>query len=312
MDAGLVFDVILAFSLVVLCLFTLAQDTPGEAVVQLMIFGLLLALAWVRLHAPDLALTEAAIGSGVTGALLLAALRKLVADRVYPCTVPAVYRISATLGCSALGFWLSWVLIQAWPHPAGLGEQVRARLPESGTENPVTAVILNFRGYDTLLEIGVLWVAALSVYTLSGPAKGSPLRPPGPIFRFYLRWMTPIFWLVVPYMVWIGGRAPGGAFQAGALLSGLGALTLMGSSPWPLRLRRRVVRWSLSLGFGIFLIAAAWMWQEGNLLHYPPGQAKGWILLIEVACTLSIGICLTVVFAGCAGWLREEKEEGNP
>ncbi|MEM7012182.1 MAG: hydrogenase subunit MbhD domain-containing protein, partial [Verrucomicrobiota bacterium] len=36
-------------------------------------FGLIMAIAWLRLHAPDIALAEAAVGAGVTGALLLAA-----------------------------------------------------------------------------------------------------------------------------------------------------------------------------------------------------------------------------------------------
>ena len=40
-------------------------------------FGLLMSLAWVRLDAPDIALAEAAIGAGLTGALLLAALARL-------------------------------------------------------------------------------------------------------------------------------------------------------------------------------------------------------------------------------------------
>jgi hypothetical protein len=42
-----------------------------QAVVLFIAFGLLVALAWVRLSAPDIALAEAAIGAGITGALLL-------------------------------------------------------------------------------------------------------------------------------------------------------------------------------------------------------------------------------------------------
>jgi uncharacterized MnhB-related membrane protein len=48
-----------------------------RGVVQFIALGLVLAIAWVRLQAPDLALAEAAIGSGVTGALLLAALVRM-------------------------------------------------------------------------------------------------------------------------------------------------------------------------------------------------------------------------------------------
>ena len=42
-----------------------------------MAFGMLLALAWMRLQAPDVALAEAAIGAGLTGALLMAAVARL-------------------------------------------------------------------------------------------------------------------------------------------------------------------------------------------------------------------------------------------
>ena len=46
-----------------------------RSVVWFLAYGLFMALAWVRLGAADVALAEAAIGAGVTGALLLAAAR---------------------------------------------------------------------------------------------------------------------------------------------------------------------------------------------------------------------------------------------
>lgn len=42
-----------------------------QAVVLFIVFGLFMSLVWVRLRAPDIALAEAAIGAGLTGALLL-------------------------------------------------------------------------------------------------------------------------------------------------------------------------------------------------------------------------------------------------
>ena len=48
-----------------------------RAVVLFIAFGLILSLVWVRLDAPDIALAEAAIGAGLTGALLLSALARL-------------------------------------------------------------------------------------------------------------------------------------------------------------------------------------------------------------------------------------------
>lgn len=48
-----------------------------EAVVLFVAFGLTLSLAWVRLDATDLALAEAALGAGLTGALFMHARQRL-------------------------------------------------------------------------------------------------------------------------------------------------------------------------------------------------------------------------------------------
>ena len=55
----------------------LASPDLFRAVVLFISFGLVLSLVWVRLDAPDIALAEAAIGAGLTGALLLSALARL-------------------------------------------------------------------------------------------------------------------------------------------------------------------------------------------------------------------------------------------
>jgi uncharacterized MnhB-related membrane protein len=79
-----VLDAGLALMLVVTALWCLAARALFRAVVVFVSFGLLLALAWARLGAPDLAIAEAAIGAGVTGALLLDALGALARDREPP------------------------------------------------------------------------------------------------------------------------------------------------------------------------------------------------------------------------------------
>ena len=71
------FDAVLGFALLSLAWLALASPELFRAIVLFIAFGLLMALAWVRLNAPDIALAEAAIGAGLTGALLLAALARL-------------------------------------------------------------------------------------------------------------------------------------------------------------------------------------------------------------------------------------------
>lgn len=70
-------DAVLAVAIVGLAAGALSVRSLFTGVVLFIAMGLLLALAWVRLSAPDLALAEAAIGAGLAGALLLAAVRRL-------------------------------------------------------------------------------------------------------------------------------------------------------------------------------------------------------------------------------------------
>ncbi len=66
-----IFDLLLGGALIWLARQVLGTRELFKAVVLFIAFGLLMALAWVRLQAPDIALAEAAIGTGLTGALLL-------------------------------------------------------------------------------------------------------------------------------------------------------------------------------------------------------------------------------------------------
>jgi uncharacterized MnhB-related membrane protein len=70
-------DGLLVLALVVTAVAALWSTNLFRAVVVFIAFGVLMAVAWVRLHAPDIALAEAAIGAGLTGVLLLDAVSHL-------------------------------------------------------------------------------------------------------------------------------------------------------------------------------------------------------------------------------------------
>ena len=71
------FDIFLVLTLLWLAWQLLATEDLFKAVVLFISFGLLMALAWVRLRAPDVALAEAALGAGLTGPLFLSALSRI-------------------------------------------------------------------------------------------------------------------------------------------------------------------------------------------------------------------------------------------
>ena len=73
----LAIDVLLATGALALAGLALAANKVFTGIVLFVSLGLLVTLIWARLGAWDVAIAEAAIGAGLTGALLLAAWRKL-------------------------------------------------------------------------------------------------------------------------------------------------------------------------------------------------------------------------------------------
>jgi uncharacterized MnhB-related membrane protein len=71
------FDLILIGILLLTAWMALTLADLYNAIIVFIAFGLLVALAWVRLNAPDVAMAEAAVGSGLTGALLLSSLASI-------------------------------------------------------------------------------------------------------------------------------------------------------------------------------------------------------------------------------------------
>lgn len=67
----LAFDILLALALIWSAVRALTVRDLFRAVILFIVFGLLMALVWARLDAPDIALAEAAIGAGLAGAMLL-------------------------------------------------------------------------------------------------------------------------------------------------------------------------------------------------------------------------------------------------
>jgi len=74
---AMAFDGVLALAILFLAWRLLRSPDLFRAVVLFISFGLMLSLAWIRLKAVDIALAEAAIGAGLTGALFLSSLAKM-------------------------------------------------------------------------------------------------------------------------------------------------------------------------------------------------------------------------------------------
>lgn len=201
------------------------------------------------------------------------------------------------LGVSAVTVILGWTVWKLPPFSDRMQNLVAAHLSISGVENPVTAVLLNFRGYDTLLEIGVLLLAAVGVLSLA-PTSVFPAEPEPAQIQILLLRLLPFIVLVGAYLVWIGKYAPGGAFQAGAVLAAGGVL-LVTSAVRLNHIAIKSIPIGLSIGLLTFLaVALATMVGGSNFLQYPLPWASTLILVIEATATISIAAILTILFIG--------------
>ena len=72
----MLFECILLLMLIVIALASLLQKKLLTSVILYSGFGLVLSVVWMLLQAPDLAITEAAVGAGVTGVLFFLTLKK--------------------------------------------------------------------------------------------------------------------------------------------------------------------------------------------------------------------------------------------
>ncbi|MBZ0155999.1 MAG: DUF4040 domain-containing protein [Alphaproteobacteria bacterium] len=305
------FDALLVLILLWLAWSLLRSEDLFRAVILFIVFGLFMVIAWVRLDAPDIALAEAAIGAGLTGVLLLDAVRHGETEKKESRThapVPERKRLGKHSLIHAPLFLLlataGGVLIQAITdlpgNPEGLSAVVDAHMSSSGVNSRVTAVLLNFRGYDTLLEIGVMLIAVTGVLSLRGYGTvwNHPARPHDTLLAAFTRLLVPVALLVAAYLLYEGAYAPGGAFQGGSVLGASLVLLRLSDFPPPPWLRGKTTDTLLFAGFALFLlIAGGVLFTGNNLLEYPADYAGGLIFLIEAVLTVSIGFILAELFS---------------
>ena len=305
-DPFVLFDLSLAASIIALAVASLSVKDIFAAIVLFIIFGLLSALAWVRLAAPDVALAEAAIGTGVTGALLLKTLHHLryVTPApgqgelpLQPVPTGVIWANAGFCGMIALG--LATAFLGSPQQGPGFDALVLDAMPASGVEHPVTAVLLNFRAYDTLMEVVVLLAAIIAVWQIERGLSHAPAPALGEVWQGFARLTLPAIVVVGTYLLWKGAEAPGGAFQGGAVLAAVGLLLLLSRLYVPQPAHRGVARWVFVLGTGVFACVALLVTGGGRVtFQYPPAHAKTLILLIEGVVTISIAVTLAALFHG--------------
>ena len=167
-------ELVLAALLVLLVLLAVVAVQMADlllATLALGGYGFVMALTWAAIGAADVSFTEAVVGAGVTTVFMLAALLRTTRRRS---PAPARLRWVALGVCAAVGVGLIALTASLPPlgdpatpasvhvSPRYLTESIR----ETATPNAVTAVLADYRGYDTLIETVVILTAGLGCWLL--------------------------------------------------------------------------------------------------------------------------------------------------
>jgi multisubunit Na+/H+ antiporter MnhB subunit len=300
-----VFDIGLVVLILGIGTSTIAARDAFAAVIGFVVYGLLLSIAWVRLSAVDVALTEAAIGGGMTGMLMLGAAARLRSAKGTDIRTGLPTRLAAGLMCALITAGLATAILSPPEAIPTLAPMVMENLAQSGLGNPVAGVLFVYRALDTLLEKVVLILALLGVWSLApdsmwGGIPGLRLyAQSNSTLTFLAQLLPPVGIVVAIYMCWVGAKEPGGAFQGGTVLAAMWLLVMIAGLTRVPSIGERWLRLLLVVGPVIFLaIGLAGMVLANAFLAYPAGYAKPLIVAVEFALTLSIGVALGLLAAG--------------
>lgn len=151
------------------------QRSLFGVVILASIYSFLLASVLIVLDAVDVAMTEASVGAGMSTVILLATLHLIRSTEMRSVRTHAL-PLFASLLTGAFVVWGTLALPPFGTPDAAIHKHVAARyiaeaIKETNVPNVVTAVLADYRGFDTLGETAVIFTAGIGVMLLLRGAR---------------------------------------------------------------------------------------------------------------------------------------------
>jgi multisubunit Na+/H+ antiporter MnhB subunit len=123
--------------------------------------------------------------------------------------------LATAFAVGGLALSLGYAALDLAAFESGLPSIVDREMEASGVTHPVTAVLLNFRAYDTWLELEVLLIAALAALRSHGAVSPPAIaRGRDPLHAWAVWVLVPLMTVAAVHVLSSGAYGPGGAFQA--------------------------------------------------------------------------------------------------
>nr|WP_245608372.1 MULTISPECIES: Na(+)/H(+) antiporter subunit B [Shewanella] len=303
------------------------------------IYGLLSASFFVVLDAVDVAFTEASVGAGISGLLMLSAItmtgRKEAPRRHKPFL--ALFVVLVTGGMLIYGTMDMpyFGAVDAPVHQHVAPRYIHESMQEVGVPNIVTAVLGSYRAFDTLGEVAVIFTAGIGVLSLlslprrrkkyqTDEATEEQMHERHMVLRIVSKALIPFILLFALYVQFHGDFGPGGGFQAGVIFA---AAIILYTMLFGLDTAKRVFNPALIqilAAVGLLLYACVGvvsMLNGANFLDYNAlaedavaGQHLG-ILLIELGVGITVAAVMLSIFFNFEGrrqaQLHNAKQKGE-
>lgn len=145
---------------------------------------------------------------------------------------------------------------------------------ENGSANLVTSIVLDYRGFDTLGELVVLFISIIGLTILLSNLNFVPYNPPSFLQKTGVIFLTPFIMLTAIYISLHGHLTPGGGFPAGSIIATLSLFLIIGYK-FSYRLKHLTLIESFS-GFLAFFISLLGLFITGSFLgNYLPTGIVG-------------------------------------
>lgn len=294
----------ISISMILSVLWVCKTNKLFNSIIALGIFSLLCCISYLIMDAPDVAMTEAALGVCITTIIMLKVSNNFSSTK----ELEKHNRILALIISSAFAAFLIYAGMDL-PEFGDASSPVHSYVidyyhentySEIGIPSFVAAILASYRGYDTFGETLVIYIAGIcTIFLLSFLEEEPDEFEENIIISTSSKIAFPIIAVFVLYIQINGTTSPGGGFQAGAILASLYMAMNLGLN-YRVDIRHLVTYSTFGICIymipGIIAILTGYEFLNYNALRLGSMSQKIGIEIVELGIALTVSSTIVILY----------------